>query len=95
MAIRFEQFAVVAECPVGRNVERPVAPACVDTEHPARRHAMSNTELVKDVRVEDRNVRKHHVAGHELEKHVTSYVAGSLLLICSKGLTAGLFEGWG
>jgi hypothetical protein len=54
---------------------------------------MSDTEFVKDVRIEDRNVREHNVACYELEKHIAPNVAGSLLLIGSKGLAASLFEG--
>ena len=49
------------------------------------RPGFEDTEFVKDVRIEDRNVCEHDVACHELEKHVTPNVAGSLLLIGSKG----------
>ena len=64
----------------------------VDANHAARTDAVTNSQLIEDVRVENGNVGKDQVGGDQLSKHIFENAACRLLVIGTERLESGGVE---
>ena len=72
-----KSLPIVFESALRRHVERAIGPASMQANHAARPDDMADAEFVKDVRIEDRDIRENEVRRDELGEHVLEDVAGA------------------